>query len=118
MFRVLYAAPMNKLDSRTRTQIIQLLCEGMAIRAITRLTGASKNTVARLLVDAGRACAEYQDRTLRDLPCKRVQLDEIWAFVYAKQDNVRKATAAPANAGDAWTWTAICADTKLLITTL
>jgi IS1 family transposase len=109
---------MNRLDPKTRAQIIQLLCEGMAIRAITRVTGASKNTIAKLLVSVGRACAEYQDHALRDLPCKRVQLDEIWSFVYAKQDHVRKAKAAPANAGDAWTWTAICADTKLLITTL
>jgi IS1 family transposase len=109
---------MNKLDPKTRAQIIQLLCEGMAIRAITRVTGASKNTIAKLLADAGRACAEYQDRALRDLPCKRVQLDEIWSFVYAKNDNVKKAKAAPRDAGDAWTWTAICADTKLLISTL
>ena|ERR1043166_7274826 len=109
---------MNKLDREARSRILSLMFEGVSIRAITRLTGASKNTVSRLLVDAGRACAEYQDRALRDLPCKRVQLDEIWAFVYSKQDNVRKAKAAPANAGDAWTWTAICADTKLLISTL
>jgi hypothetical protein len=73
---------------------------------------------AKLLADAGRACAEYQDKTLRELPCKRVQLDEIWSFVYAKQDNVRTAKSAPRDAGDAWTWTAICADTKLLISTL
>src|SRR5712671_4879850 len=109
---------MNKLDSKTRAQIIHLLCEGMAIRAITRTTGASKNTIAKLLVSVGRACAEFQDQALRNLPCKRVQLDEIWSFVYAKQDNVKRATTAPANAGDAWTWTAICADTKLLISTL
>lgn len=86
---------MNKLDPKTRAQIITLLCEGMAIRAITRITGASKNTVAKLLADAGRACAEYQDRVIRDLPCKRVQLDEIWSFVYAKNDNVKRAKAAP-----------------------
>lgn len=113
-----YDLDMNKLDPKTRAQIITLLCEGMAIRAITRVTGASKNTIAKLLADAGRACAEYQDRALRDLPCKRVQLDEIWSFVYAKNDNVKHAKAAPQDAGDAWTWTAICADTKLLITTL
>src|SRR3954470_3595217 len=105
---------MNRLDPSSRAQIIQLLCEGMAIRAITRVTGASKNTIAKLVADAGRACAEYQDRELRDLPCKRVQLDEIWSFVYAKNDNVKKAKSAPANAGDVWTWTALCADTKLL----
>ena len=109
---------MNKLDREARAKILSLLCEGVSIRAITRLTGASKNTVSRLLVDVGRACAEYQDNVLRNLPCKRVQLDEIWAFVYAKNDNVKDAKAAPANAGDVWTWTAICADTKLLISTL
>src|SRR6185312_12021295 len=109
-----YSWAMNKLDSKTRAQIITLLCEGMAIRAITRVTGASKNTIAKLLADTGRACAEYQDKALRDLPCRRVQLDEIWSFVYAKQANVGKAKAAPCEAGDAWTWTAICADTKLL----
>jgi IS1 family transposase len=109
---------MNKLDREARNRILHLLCEGQSIRAVTRLTGASKNTVIRLLIDAGRACGEYQDRTLRNLPCKRIQLDEIWAFVHCKQDNVRRAKSAPANAGDAWTWTAVCADTKLLITTL
>ena len=88
---------MNKLDREARAKILSLLCEGVSIRAITRLTGASKNTVSRLLVDVGRACAEYQDNVLRNLPCKRVQLDEIWAFVYAKNDNVKDAKAAPAN---------------------
>jgi len=105
---------MNKLDRETRTQILTLLCEGMSIRAITRTLGVGKNTVARLLVDAGVACAAYQDRVLRNLPCKRVQVDEIWSFVYAKQAHVGSAKAAPGTAGDIWTWTAICADTKLL----
>jgi len=109
---------MNKLDRKTRAQILHLLCEGQSIRAITRLTGASKNTVAKLLVDAGHACAAYQDKALRNLPCKRVQMDEIWSFVYAKAANVEKAKAAPEAAGDVWTWTAICADTKLLVSWL
>jgi IS1 family transposase len=109
---------MNKLDHEARAKILHLLCEGNSIRAIERLTGASKHTVTRLLIDAGRACGEFQDRALRNLSCKRVQLDEIWSFVYSKQDHVKHAKAAPANAGDAWTWTAICADTKLLISTL
>src|SRR5215203_397244 len=94
----------NKLDAKARAQILHLLCEGSSIRAVTRLTGVSKNTISKLLADAGRACAEYQHKILRNLPCQRVQLDEIWSFVYAKQDHVRKAKAAPANAGDAWTW--------------
>jgi IS1 family transposase len=109
---------MNKLDREARSRILHLLCEGTSIRAITRLTGASKNTVTKLAVDAGRACAAYQDRVLRNLPCKRVQLDEIWNFVYAKEANLATATAAPDDAGDIWTWTAICADTKLLVTFL
>jgi IS1 family transposase len=109
-----YKRPMNKLDRKTRAQILHLLCEGQSIRAVTRLTGCSKNTVAKLLISAGHACAAYQDKTLRKLPCKRVQMDEIWSFVYAKAKNVKGAKAAPETAGDVWTWTAICADTKLV----
>ena len=109
---------MNKLDRKTRAQILHLLCEGQSIRAVTRLVGCSKNTVAKLLVEAGHACAAYQDKALRNLPCKRVQMDEIWSFVYAKAANVEKAKAAPASAGDVWTWTAICADTKLIVSWL
>jgi IS1 family transposase len=74
--------------------------------------------VAKLLVEAGHACAAYQDKALRNLPCQRVQMDEIWSFVYAKAANVQKAKAAPASAGDVWTWTAICADTKLIVSWL
>ena len=84
------------------------------MRAITRITGASKNAIARLLVTAGKACAEYQDRVLVNLPCKRVQVDELWSFTHCKQVNVATAKAAPEHAGDTWTWTAICADTKLM----
>jgi len=109
---------MNKLDRKTRAQILHLLCEGQSIRAITRLTGCSKNTVAKLLVSAGHACAAYQDKALRNLPCKRIQMDEIWSFVYAKAANVKGAKAAPETAGDVWTWTAICADTKLIVSWL
>ena len=86
----------------------------MSIRATARTADVSKNTVAKLLVDTGKACSAYQDRELRDLPCKRIQVDEIWAFVYAKQGNLPRAKNAPADAGDVWTWTAICADTKLV----
>lgn len=106
---------MSKLDQKARTQIISLLCEGMSIRAITRLTGASKNTVAKLLVAVGHAVTAYQDKVLRNLKCQRVQIDEIWSFIYCKNDNVKRATAAPTEAGDVWTWTAIDADSKLLV---
>ncbi len=109
---------MNKLDRQARAQILHLLCEGQSIRAVTRLTGASKNTVTKLVVDAGHACTEYQDRVLRNLTSKRVQVDEIWNFVYAKNDNVKAAKAAPKDAGDVWTWTAIDAETKLLVSWL
>jgi IS1 family transposase len=109
---------MNKLDRKTRAQILHLLCEGQSIRAVTRLTGCSKNTVAKLLVEAGHACAAYQDKALRNLTCKRVQMDEIWSFVYAKAANVKGAKAAPETAGDVWTWTAIDADSKLIVSWL
>lgn len=109
---------MNRLDRERRRQILHLLCEGQSLRGITRLTGASKNTVAKLLIAAGHACVAFQDKALRNLPCKRVQMDEIWSFVYAKNDNVKDAKAAPPVAGDVWTWTALCADTKLIVSWL
>ena len=85
---------MNKLDRKARARILHLLCEGQSIRAVTRLTGASKNTVTKLVVDAGHACTAYQDRVLRKLTSKRIQVDEIWNFIYAKNDNVKDAKAA------------------------
>src|SRR5271163_960360 len=105
---------MNKFDHAERARILHLLCEGNSIRATTRLTGASKKAVSKLLVDAGQAAAWYQDRVFHNLTCRRIQVDEIWAFVYAKQKNVETAKAAPDGAGDAWTWTAIDAETKLI----
>ena len=105
---------MNKLDTKTRKIIIRCLVEGQSIRATARTAEVSKNTVTKLLIDAGKACAAYQDRVLRGLPCTRVQCDEIWSLVYAKEKNVRRAKSAPPEAGDVWTWTAVCADTKLV----
>jgi IS1 family transposase len=105
---------MNKLPSDRRAQILGMMAEGISIRAICRMTGVSKNTVAKLLSDAGKAFSAYQDEHLRNLRCKRLQLDEIWTFVYAKQENVLTAKAAPEQAGDIWTWVAIDADTKLV----
>jgi IS1 family transposase len=105
---------MNKLDAKARAQILHLLCEGSSIRAVTRLTGASKNTVTKLLVDAGRACTDYQDRAFRNLSCKRIQVDEIWSFVGSKHTNTSAEKKATGEAGDCWTWTAIDADTKLM----
>lgn len=109
---------MNRLSSEERVRILHLLCEGQSIRAITRLTGASKNTVAKLLADAGKACMAYHDAKVRDVKAARVQVDEIWSFTYAKQKNVATAKAAPEGAGDTWTWTAIDADSKLILSYL
>lgn len=105
---------MNKLPLTRQKQVVAALVEGNSIRATVRMTGVAKNTVVKLLADLGRACAEYQDQALRNLPCKRLQCDEIWCFVYAKAKNVSRAKAAPEGAGDAWTWTALDADTKLV----
>jgi IS1 family transposase len=105
---------MNKLSIERRAQILGMMVEGNSIRAIVRMTGASKNTVAKLLEDAGEAFSAYQDQLLRNLPCKRLQLDEIWVFAYCKQRNVMTAKAAPSEADDLWTWVAIDAETKLV----
>jgi len=106
---------MNQLTVAQRSQVVRCLVEGTSIRATVRITGVAKNTIVKLLVDLGAACSAYQDRTLRDLPCKRVQVDECWAFCYAKAKNVTPEIAAKNPfAGDAWTWAAIDADTKLI----
>ena len=105
---------MNRLPKEDRARILHLLCEGSSIRAITRMTGASKNTVAKLLRDAGCAVAAFQDEALRNLKCERVQVDEIWSFMGSKEKNASAEKKAQGN-GDCWTWTALCADTKLLL---
>jgi len=109
---------MNKLATKARAQILHLLCEGTSLRSISRLTGVSINTVNKLLVDAGNACAAYHDDAVRGLKSKRIQCDEIWSFTYAKQKNVETAKAAPEGAGDTWTWTALDADSKLIVSYL
>jgi IS1 family transposase len=105
---------MNRLSTEKRAQIIGCLVEGNSIRGTVRMTGAAKNTVTKLLIDLGEACAGYQDRVLRDLPCKTLQVDEIWAYCYSKQKNVPEQHRGEYGYGDVWTWTAICADTKLV----
>jgi IS1 family transposase len=106
---------MNKLDTTTRCRVVAALVEGNSIRATVRMTGVAKNTVQKLLLELGAACSEYQDRTLRNLNCKRIQVDECWAFCYCKQKNVTQRIAeSRAGAGDVWTWAAIDADTKLI----
>jgi IS1 family transposase len=109
-----YISVMNKLDRDSRAKILHLLCEGNSIRAVTRLTGASKATVMKLAVDAGKAAAWYQDRVFQNLTCKRVQVDEVWGFVGAKQKNVATAKRKDLAYGDAWLWVATDADTKLV----
>lgn len=109
-----YTIDMNKLPSAKRIEILGLMVEGMSLRAISRVTGASKNTIAKLLEDAGEAFSAHMDGAFQNLTCKRIQVDEIWSFVYAKAKNVEGAKAAPEQAGDIWTWTAIDADTKLI----
>lgn len=106
---------MNKLSTSDRAKILHMLCEGSSIRSVTRVLGVGKNTVIRLMIDAGEACAAYHDEHIRNLKSKRIQVDEIWSFIYAKQKNVAAAKAAPESAGDAWTWTAIDADLKLIV---
>ncbi len=105
---------MNKLNKSKRTQIISALVEGNSLRATARMCGINVNTVMWLLEDIGRVCADYQDRVLRNLKCKRVQCDEIWSFVYAKEKNVPSDKKGQFGYGDVWTWVAIDADTKLV----
>jgi IS1 family transposase len=106
---------MRKLDAKTRTLILRLLVEGNSIRATTRIADVSKNTVSKLLEDAGKVCAEYHDEHVRGVVAKHVQADEIRSFCYAKERNVAAAKAAPEDAGDIWTWTAMGRDSKLMI---
>jgi IS1 family transposase len=109
---------MNKLSRAERARIIGCLTEGMSIRATSRLTGAAQNTIMKLLRDLGEACAAYQDRVLVDLPCERVEADEIWSFVHAKAKNVPEDKRDTFGYGDVWTWTAIDPDSKLMISWL
>ena len=106
---------MNRLTTDKRVQILNMLVEGMSMRSVSRVTEVSINTVSKLLVEAGEACAAYHDEAVRDVSASRVQCDEIWSFCYAKETNVARAKAAPKGAGDVWTWTAIEADSKLII---
>ncbi|MEX2375768.1 MAG: IS1 family transposase [Dehalococcoidia bacterium] len=109
---------MNRLPTTKRVQILGMLTEGMSMRATARIADVSINTVSKLMIEAGEACAAYHDEVVRNVKAKRVQVDEIWSFTYAKQKMVAKAKAAPEGAGDTWTWTAIEADSKLLLSWL
>ena len=109
---------MNKLPLAKRVQILSMLVEGSSMRSISRVVDVSINTVSALLVDAGKACAAHHDATVRGVRSKRIQADEIWSFCYAKAKNVPTAKAAPEDAGDVWTWTALDADSKLIVSYL
>ncbi|HSS71766.1 MAG TPA: IS1 family transposase [Casimicrobiaceae bacterium] len=105
---------MNQLSVADRAKILTLLVEGNSINATCRITGAAKNTVLKLLADVGEACVAYQDRVMRNLKCKKLQCDEIWAFCYSKQRSVPRNKRRVHGAGDVYTWTAIDAETKLI----
>lgn len=105
---------MNRLDTARRVLVVRALVEGVSLRGTVRLTGVARMTVEKLLRDLGAACAKYQDEQLRNLKCKRLQCDEIWSFVYAKEKNVPQTKRGTFGYGDVWTWTAIDADTKLV----
>src|SRR6266849_1342892 len=109
---------MNKLPVAKRAQILSMLCEGSSMRSVSRLCDVSINTVSKLLVDAGKVCAAFHDDQVRGVKARRVQVDEIWSFTYAKNKNVETAKKAPKGAGDTWTWTGIDADSKLIISWL
>jgi IS1 family transposase len=110
---------MNKLTTAKRVAVISALVEGCSVRSTVRMTGVSKGAILRLLAEVGTACAKYQDRTIRNLSTKRVQADEIWSFIAAKEKNVTTDVRERVpKAGDVWTWTAMDADTKLMISWL
>jgi len=105
---------MNTLPIDRQIAVVSALVEGNSIRATVRMTGVAKDTVTKLLARMGQACAEYQDKALRNLPCTKIQCDEIWSFCYAKEKNVPHELRGKFGYGDVWTWTALCADTKIV----
>lgn len=109
---------MNRLSFEKRRQILHLMVEGNSINGISRLTGASKVTILRYLEKAGEACMAFHDKAVRGVKSNRIECDEIWSFNYCKRAKLATAKAAPADAGDAWTWTAIDADSKLIVSYL
>lgn len=106
---------MNKLPIEKRVQILNMLVEGSSMRSVSRIADVSINTVSKLLIEAGETCLALHDGTVRNVKSRRVQCDEIWSFCYAKQANVAQAKNAVDGAGDVWTWTALDADTKMII---
>lgn len=109
---------MNKLSTEKRSQVVAALVEGNSIRATVRMTGVSKNTITKLLTELGAKCAEYLDKALVNLNCKRIECDEIWSFCYAKEKNVPEQFRGAFGYGDVWTWTAMDAESKLIVSWL
>ena len=109
---------MNKLSTAKRSQIIRMLVDGVSLRAISRIEDVSINTVSKMLIEGGEACVDFHNNHVHRVNAKRMQVDEIWQFCYAKEKNVSSAKAAPEGAGDTWTWTAIDADSKLIVSWL
>jgi IS1 family transposase len=105
---------MNRLSTEERAKVVNCLIEGCSLRSTVRLTGVAKKTVSRILVEVGEACAAYHDKIMRNLPCKTVQVDEVWSFTYAKQANIPEHLQGQDGIGDTWTWIAIDADSKLI----
>lgn len=109
---------MNRLNSERRAAVVRCLVEGNSIRSTVRITGVAKNTIVKLLVEVGTTCNDYQDASLRNLFCKRIRCDEIWSFVGCKEKNVPEEKRGTFGVGDVWTWTALDADTKLILSWL
>ena len=109
---------MNKLTKEKRMQVVAALVEGSSINSTVRMTGVSKPTILKLLADLGTACAEYQNKTIRNLTCKRIQCDEIWSFCFAKDKNLSEEMKGKFGFGSVWTWTALDADSKLMVSYL
>src|SRR5438045_1956819 len=105
---------MNRLDNETRVRVVAALVEGNSVRSTCRMTSVAKGTILKLLADLGAACLAFHDAKVRALPCRRVQCDEIWSFCYAKDKNVPQAMIGQPGVGSIWTWTALCADTKMI----
>jgi IS1 family transposase len=110
--RDIVASIMEKLSTKNRAAILRCLIEGNSILSTSRITGAAKNTIIKFLAEAGEACSDYHDKKMRNLPCRILQLDEVWSFVGCKEK--AKKHAKGQHPGDVWTWTSICAETKLI----
>src|SRR5687768_8820195 len=105
---------MNTLTKEQRCAVIRCLVDGCSIRATVRITGVAKNTIQNLTREVGQACLDFQEQALRNLPCKRIECDEIWNFCYAKDKNLPDTMRNMQGVGSMWTWTALCAETKLI----